>query len=91
MQVQTDLCASATRAARHSGTRISCILSCSALTHCRCTSKVADTGAHVIATARDLKKAPGLQSLLRTHGPSNALQVVTLDVADAASVKVRMA
>ena len=53
--------------------------------------QLAASGAHVIATARDLTKAPGLQSLLQTHGEGPALQVVTLDVADAASVKVRTA
>jgi hypothetical protein len=50
---------------------------------------VAETGAHVNATARDLKKAPGLQSLLQTHGEE--LQVVTLDIADIASIKVQSA
>ena len=55
------------------------------------TCQAAATGAHVIATARDLKKAPGLQSLLHTHGEDSAVQVVTLDVENAASVKVRPA
>ncbi len=50
---------------------------------------MAESGAQVIATARDIKKAPGLQGLLQTQGHGGALQVVTLDVADAASVKVR--
>ena len=52
-------------------------------------SQVAETGARVIATARDLQMAPGLQSLLQKHG--DVVQVVKLDVADVASIKVRAA
>ena len=45
----------------------------------------------MIATARDVEKAPGLQALLQTNGKKSTVQVVTLDVADAASIKVRTA
>jgi NADP-dependent 3-hydroxy acid dehydrogenase YdfG len=48
---------------------------------------MAASGAHVTATARNLERAPELQLLLQAHG--SALKVVTLDVVDAASIKVQ--
>ena len=51
-------------------------------------TQVAESGARVIATARDLRKAPGLQALAQRHG-RDRLQVVALDVTDAASLQVR--
>ena len=50
--------------------------------------QVAESGARVIATARSIQKAPGLQALARTHD-RDTLQVVALDVTDAASLRVR--
>ena len=52
-------------------------------------AQATESGARVIATARSLKQAPGLQSLLQKHGDSGALQIVTLDVTDLKSVKAR--
>ena len=50
-------------------------------------AQVAESGARVIATARNLEKAPGLQALAQAHARER-LQVVALDVTDAASLKV---
>ena len=80
---QVDPCETNTMCclARWCATRASCsgFITCKIL-------QVAESGAHVIATARSLQRAPGLQSLLQTHGA--LLTVVTLDVTAAASVKV---
>ena len=50
--------------------------------------QVAESGAHVIATARELDQSPGLQSLLEKHGDKGPLSIVRLDISDAGSVKV---
>ncbi len=50
--------------------------------------QVAESGARVIATARNVDKAPGLKALAQAHAKER-LQVVALDVTDAASLKAR--
>ena len=50
-------------------------------------AQVAESGARVIATARNVDKAPGLKALAQAHARER-LQVVALDVTDAASLKV---
>jgi len=50
--------------------------------------QVAESGARVIATARNIDKAPGLKALAQAHARER-LQVVALDVTDAASLRVR--
>ena len=52
-----------------------------------CATQVAESGARVIATARNVQKAPGLHALVQAHG-RETLQVVACDVTDAASLKV---
>ena len=52
--------------------------------------QVAESGAHVIATARELDQSPGLQSLLEKYGDKGPLQIVRLDISDVESIKVRL-
>lgn len=49
---------------------------------------MAESGAHVIATARELDQSPGLQSLLEKYGDKGPLQIVKLDISDVKSIKV---
>ena len=52
--------------------------------------QVAESGAHVIATARELDQSPGLQSLLEKYGDKGPLQILKLDISDVKSIKVRL-